>query len=161
MINHVLSPGIQFSIDMIDRFYTPIQQPKEQEKEKTAEGSNFGNNNHLKPCPFCAGTEKDHVVILGYKSPYYRVTCCNCNVVLEDDRKDKVQGKWNDRNGLSWDKADYLTLENTVSELEARVKELEGALKQLADATTNWPYGHSIPEMAKIATNALKTNTNE
>jgi transcription elongation factor Elf1 len=69
---------------------------------KEPESKSFGKDNHLFNCPFCNGAEKDSIVVLGYKHPYYRVTCTSCGCMVEDDRKDKVQAAWNMRNGVTW-----------------------------------------------------------
>lgn len=77
------------------------------EKQKILKG--FGRNNHLYNCPFCNGSEIDGIVLLGYKYPKYRVTCTSCGVMVEDDRKDKVQAAWNMRGGISWMEQTLLT----------------------------------------------------
>jgi hypothetical protein len=75
---------------------------------------NLGVANGIDPCPFCAGKEGE-TVFLGYKEPRYMISCANCNVRLIDDRKDKVQAKWNLRNGITfWDKQSWLK-ENTAA----------------------------------------------
>lgn len=63
----------------------------------------LGVANGIKPCPLCNGMEGEDV-FLGYQEPIYMITCIPCGLKIIDDRKDKVQAKWNTRNGKGfWD----------------------------------------------------------
>lgn len=91
--------------------------------EKDFTPVNLGVANGIDPCPFCLGKEGE-TVFLGYNEPRYMISCTNCNVRIIDDRKDKVQAKWNLRNGITfWDKQSWLKEHSTpVNE----AKEVEG-----------------------------------
>lgn len=53
----------------------------------------------LLPCPFC-GTEP---IWFGeiIKNSQYSLKCPECQIIMSDDRRDKVKGKWNTRVDLN------------------------------------------------------------
>lgn len=126
--------------------YRLPQQPKEQEKEKTAIetlAQFTGSDIHYLH-------DKNRLIMAMESYASQQTTTLQATLNDQCAAYDKLVEELDNR---------VVAKDTRISELEARVKELEGALQKLANATTNWPYGHSIPEMAKIATNALKVNT--
>ena len=53
------------------------------------------DNKPLLPCPFC-GTEP---IWFGeiIKNSQYSLKCIECQIIMTDDRRDKVVGRWNRR----------------------------------------------------------------
>lgn len=89
---------------------------REDIKYKPASPVSMGVTNGINPCPLCGGKEGESV-LLGYDEPRYMITCCNCNLRIVDDRKDKVKGKWNTREGISWDRKPLFISREKVREV--------------------------------------------
>lgn len=108
-----------------------VKQPEKEvdtiEQEAEITPINLGVKNGIDPCPLCGGKEGE-TVLLGYKEPRYLITCTECNLTVIDDRKDKVQGKWNTRNGIDfWDKQSWL---REVKSTHVPIEEVEKILSQ-------------------------------
>lgn len=104
----------------------------------TGKPVNLGVTNGIDPCPLCGGKEGDDV-FLGYKEPRYMITCVPCSLRIIDDRKDKVQGKWNTRNGKDhWDKlaeerSTASIIQQTLEYVAENVGNREGILNMAPD----------------------------
>lgn len=55
----------------------------------------MSNETNLLPCPFCGGRDLSEPAKHG---SHYQLKCHTCQVVISDDRQDKVVSKWNMRN---------------------------------------------------------------
>jgi hypothetical protein len=111
--------------------------PKAEKPEETEETDyipvSMGVANGIDPCPLCGGKEGESV-ILGYKHPYYRITCTDCSLIITDDRKDKVQGKWNTRNGVDfWQKQNTVSKERVIEVIQGTIDGILSTDKQCAD----------------------------
>lgn len=126
------------------QIYRLPQQPKEQEKEKTAEDEyHVCHDCQLAWLLNCSEFDK-----CGSDKSYPR----ELRKLVERDYNNKIPVSITVERGYDMGKSSQST---RISELEARVKELEGALVEIASYT--YPYS-SIGKAVTIATNALKTD---
>jgi hypothetical protein len=87
----IIPSGVVWYLEPV---YGGLEAPDHIRNDIPAEG--FGVSNNISPCPFCGGVEGDDV-FLGYEYPKYRIACVPCDIVMRDDRKDKVIANWNNR----------------------------------------------------------------
>lgn len=85
------------------------------------EPRSLGIANGIDPCPFC-GAKEGEGVILGQRNHLFMITCTNCGVQTQDDRKDKVQSHWNRRS------PDSISKQQVLAEIE---KYNQGSLTDL------------------------------
>lgn len=83
--------------------------------------------NHLKPCPFCNGKAELSGM---FPSGQYYIECSECRASIWEDRKDKVIGHWNMRNGQD----DICN--SKLSENKQTLKELRNKLENTFDKNT-------------------------